>query len=334
MPPATFHNFGPYQAVARLEGLGTAELWHAWDPYLGRFVVVVSLVHLPAADVRAALQDVGAALRGWTGVPTYGPADVLHFSPGGEGEGAFVAVLPRQANGGGGGIAAAAFEPPVRPTPPMPWERMVLLALAVIAVPALLFWLAWSKEPEPRYAIPLPPSPTATIATCHTATPWPTETPTAVPPPAPRRQKPRAQAPAPKPAKVARVPAPIGDAAVEPTPELPRGPLLDAPVVGIRPGSVTAYGPGLMGTEQLVREWLLRHCHEVERAYQARGENFACGWMGVSMDGTPPDLTLRYTRIDRHMTTGRDLYIKKKIRLHCSGHCTALTEETDLAEVY
>lgn len=329
----TTKRFGHYQAIEPLDSPGAAQLWHSWDPYLGRFVVVASLAAIDAATLEAALADLDSALRRWTGTDGFTAQDVLHFFPGNEHEGAFVVLMPHVRARPGHPVAAAVPHAAGATS----WLPLAMAALLILGLPAILYVLASG------YSSATPPPPPLAIA----STPTPTEcmqatsTPTAVPPAtapvrrAPAKAKPAA-APAAEPArrKSADVGAPVAPAAEPPlavqVPALPE----EYQPRGVEPGTVTATTRRMGNASTLVREWLLRNCHEVERAYLAAGRNFACGWMGVVIEGDLPELTVSYTQIERHLPTSRDLYTNRRVRLLCTENCIKLSEETTQAEVY
>jgi hypothetical protein len=320
--------FGHYQAIAALDGHGEARLWHAWDPYLGRFVVVASLASLDAAALEAALPNLDAALRRWTGVAAYRAGDVLHFFPGSDSEDAYIVLSP--AGTSSGGAAAAPPETAARRDLTF-WLPLALATLAILGLPLFLYLGSLGPGSAPPPPIVVPRAPTHTECIPPTATSSPTAVPTATPGPQPPAKR---QAAAPKAAPAADIGAPVA-----PKPEPPVTTFIPADpeesrARGVQPGTVTAMTRRMVGAETLVREWLLRHCHEVERGYLAAGRNFACGWMGVAIDGALPELTVTFTRIDRNLPTGRDLYTNRSVRLLCTDHCITLQEDTTTAEVY
>lgn len=336
----TRRHFGAYQAIEALEGTGEAQLWHAWDPFLGRYVIVAELADQDTDTVKRDLADLDAALRRWTGIAAFRAADVLHFFPGDGASDAYIVLAP------GGAVRAVAAGAPTGVEPatstPTPAARArrdggILLALAAAAILflALLVALIWIlRTARPPDAVLLPASPpTATLPTCieptptHTWVPTPTEVPTAtVKPAAPPKPQPKPAARRPK--------APGGPpiAAVPP----PAAPLPETAQVyrGTRPGTVTALTPHLGDPAALVQEWLLRHCAAVEVAHREAGRNVACGWMGVVIEGALPEVTVVFTQIDRHVPSGRDLYTDRRFRLLCTERCIVLAHETNTAEVY
>lgn len=389
--------FAHYQAIEDLDSSGSAELWHGWDPYLGRYVVIASLADIAPTEIKESLADLDNALRRWTGIAAYRAEEILHFFPGSDDETAFVVLPPkgpprRVASGVAAPTPAASQvidfadessvdqtrgAPGSRPTvgrtgssggEPIPWLRGLLAALVILGLPFLLMYCAGDIErgcvgcgeveivdetiDDPAGLVPVvfaTPTPTHTHCIQHTPTPTkkprpkpkqnlaPVRREQQAPPPRPTatpmrdaRIDSRIGAPIP-PAPIVQAPAParVAPIPIEPVPIEPSG-----AIIGIRPGNVTALTRRMANAGTLVREWLLRYCHDVERRYLAEGRNFACGWMGVDLDGTLPELVVRFTQIDRHMPTGRDLYSKKQIRLLCTDHCVTLAEETTLAEVY
>lgn len=323
--------FGHYRAIAALEGRGEAALWHAWDPYLGRFVLVASLAGMDADSVRAALADLDGAVRRWTGVASFAAADVLHFFPGSDSEDAWLVLqLPA---GPPATTAAATIGSGPAPAPRRDaalFAALVLAGLAILGLPLLLYLLSGrspAAAPPPVVAVP-----TATATACAPALPSPTATPEPTATAKPRPPARKAAAPAPPSLEVG---APIKPAT--PAAEMPVARWVPAEPErsgAVQPGTVTAMTRRMAGADTLVREWLLRHCHEVERAYQAAGRNFACGWMGVTIEGDLPELTVTFTQIDRNLPTGRDLYINRSVRLLCTEHCITLQDEATTAEVY
>mgnify|MGYP007073189579 CR=1 FL=1 len=364
----TKRRFGHYQAVELLDGAGEAELWHAWDPYLGRFVVVISLAGHDTDALEAGLNDLDAALRRWTGLASFSTQDVLHFFPGSSDEPAYAVLAPKtppRRRDRGGTVAAGAAaataapvaasvafddaiaaddrEPRRAESPPsIAWLPLLLAALAILGLPAMLYLASEDggcAPPAPVF------SPTSTPT--HTHCVAPTETPTVVPTATPRPQPVAAAAPRvrerPKPPQRKDPP----ERRARPEVGAPIAPAVEPPIVtyvpaepegyrsrGVEPGTVTAMTRRMVGANTLVREWLLRHCHEVERRYLAAGRNFACGWMGVAIEGALPELTVTFTQIDRHLPTARDLYTNKTVRLLCTDHCVTLQEEANTAEVY
>lgn len=348
--------FGQYQAIEELESRGPARLWHAWDPYLGRFVIVASLADIDAESLQAGLANLDEALRGWTGVASFTRQDVLHFFPGNESESAFVVLAPKSPATAFGEeparhrVAAAAvtgsesidFESDAADRRERrsesragTWIPLLIALIGILALPIVLYLL--SRDGACAAPVPPPMPATATSTQCIAATATPTATP--VPTSTPVRAKPHAAA---KPvAKAApgraKQPAPAIGAPIAPAAEPPivryAPDEADAPTV-IQPGTVTAMTRRATNVGTLVREWLLAHCHRIETAYLEAGRNFACGWMGVTIDGELPEITVSYTQIERHLATERDLYTNKVVRLLCTDHCVTLEEDTVGAEVY
>ena len=320
--------FGHYRAIAALEGRGEAALWHAWDPYLGRFVLVASLAGMDADSVRAALADLEGALRRWTGLASFSAADVLHFFPGSDSEDAWIVLQPPATPAATNPAATIGTGPAAAPRRDAAlFAALALAALAILGLPLLLYLLSGrspAAAPPPVVIVP-------TATACAPATPSPTATP--LPTATARPRPPARKAAAPPPS--AEVGAPIKPAT--PAAEMPVARWVPAEPErsgGVQPGTVTAMTRRMAGADTLVREWLLRHCHEVERAYLAAGRNFACGWMGVTIEGDLPELTVTFTRIERHLQSGRDLYTHRSVRLLCTDHCITLMDEATTAEVY
>ncbi len=351
--------FGQYQAIEELESRGTARLWHAWDPYLGRFVIIASLAEIDGESLQTGLANLDAALRGWTGVASFTRRDVLHFFPGNESESAFVVLAPKSPatafaeETAPPRVAAAAvpasesidFERDAAARPERrsesragTWIPLLLALIGILALPIVLYLLSR----DGACAAPVPPPMPATATPTHciaatatsTATPLPTSTPArAKPRAAAKPAAPAAKAPASRPKQA----APAIGAPIAPAPEPPIVRYVpdeaDAPTV-IQPGTVTAMTRRATNVGTLVREWLLAHCHRIETAYLEAGRNFACGWMGVTIDGELPEITVTYTQIERHLPTERDLYTNKVVRLLCTDHCITLEEDTVGAEIY
>jgi len=335
--------FGHYQALDPLDGAGEAPLWHAWDPYLGRYVVIASLGHIDPEVLRSSLGDLDGALRRWTGVSAFHASDVWHFFAGDGVESPFIVLAPSgQARGSAEDEPRIAALPLLAAVPAVQaafaawpgrlWGALALALLMVVLIPLTLFMAAANRSDRdtPVVSAVVVALSTPTLGVEPTATMSPEPTPTSSPVAASRR--PAAAQP-----RVAEARKKEGAAAPAPVPPARARPSVDSAdsiVRGIRPGEVVALPGQMVGAVVLVRDWLVQHCLQVEQQYLEAGQTFACGWRGVAIEGSLPEVTATFTQIDRHMQTGRDLHTGKRVRLLCTDRCVALEQETSVVEVY